>query len=51
MLLNMLQSLSVLQEFQLLGYEVWKKLTNELEDENSSASTIKMKEPTKSYLI
>jgi thiol-disulfide isomerase/thioredoxin len=48
MLLNMLHSSSVLQEFHLLVYEVWWKLTNVLEEATSSVSIIKMEEPTTS---
>ena len=47
----MLHSSSVLQEFHLLGYEVWWKLTNVLEGETGSVSTIKMEEPTTSNFM
>jgi hypothetical protein len=48
---HLLRSSSVLQEFHLLGYEVWLKLTNVLEEATSSVCTIKMEEPTTSNFM
>jgi Flp pilus assembly protein TadG len=44
-------SSSVLQEFNLPGYEVWYKLTNALKEANRSVSTIKMQQPTTSNFM
>jgi hypothetical protein len=48
---HLLRSSSMLQEFHLLGYEVWLKLTNVLEEATSSVCTIKTEEPTTSNFM
>jgi len=44
MLLKMLHSFSMLQEFHLFLYEAWLKRTNVLEEAPGSISTIKIQE-------
>ena len=40
-----------LEEFHLLGYEVWQKLANVLEEATSSVSIIKVEESTTSNVL